>query len=119
MLKEKHLGCAPLATDKVTRIDPARNSFCTAPIAQSIGCNSLDFDIRRPKRFTSEKDGPQEEEPDFGGDGQEKPQENEGSKDSSTHPDVTGTNMQPRENILVARGATSEGEAAADLLILP
>ena len=53
MPKEKHLGCAPLATDKVTRIVSARNSVCTAPIAKSIGCNSLDSDIRRPKRFAS------------------------------------------------------------------
>ena len=55
MLKEKHPGCAPFATDKVTRINPARNSVCTAPIAQSIGCNSLDSDIRRPKICQSQE----------------------------------------------------------------
>ena len=50
---------------------------------------------------------------------EEKPQENEGSKDSSIHPDAKSTDMQPRENIFVAGGATSEGETAADALILP
>ena len=42
--------CAPLASDKDTRIDPARNSTCTAPSAKSIGCNSLDSDTRRPEK---------------------------------------------------------------------
>ena len=46
----QHAGCAPLASDKDTRIVSARNSACTAPSAQSIGCNSLDSDTRQNEK---------------------------------------------------------------------
>ena len=94
-------------------------STLTEKVETKVEEKEKEQDEKEKEPVEKEKDGPPEEEPDFGGDEQEKPQEDEGSKDSSIHQDVDSSKMQPRQNILVVGGATSEGETAAEVLILP
>ena len=94
-------------------------STITEKVETKVEEKEKEQDEQEKETIEKEKDGPPEEEPDFGGDEQEKPQGDEGSKDSSIHQDADNSKMQPRENILVVGGATSEGETAAEVLILP